>query len=123
MCSTLRESIPIAVPLGLHQTRRVLSHPFTSEGVVWFRLTGKPQGSEGMAIVNIAHFILFVRFSTLIHMRTYSLSDLAFVRRKENGGPYGFLDRNYKKRSLNLMRLSNTSPTSPACSVAFTYSP
>ena len=76
-----------------------------------------------MAIVNIAHFILFVRFSTLIRMRTYSLFDLALVCRKENGGPYGFLDRNHKKRSLNLMRLSNTSPASPACSVAFVYSP
>ena len=60
---------------------------------------GQAQGSEGMAIVNIAHFNLFVRFPTLIRMRTYCLSDLAFVCRKEKDGPYGFLDRNYEKRS------------------------
>ena len=36
-----------------------------------------------MAIVNIAHVILFARFPTLIRMQTYSLSDLAFVCRKD----------------------------------------
>ena len=76
-----------------------------------------------MAIVNIAHFILFVRFPTLIRMRTYSLSGLAFVCTKENGRPYGFLDRSYEKTSLNLMRLSNTAPPSPACSIACIDSP
>ena len=76
-----------------------------------------------MAIVNIAHFILFVRLPTLIRMRTYSLSGLAIVCTKENGGPYGFLDRNYEKMPLNLMRLSNTASPSPACSVACIDSP
>ena len=95
MCLTLRESIPIAVPLGSHQSRRLLSHHFTSEGVVRFRLTGKLQGSEG--IVNIAHFILFARFPTSIRMRTYSLSDSAFVCRKEMVYHTVILDRNYEK--------------------------
>ena len=44
------------------------------------------------------------------------LSDLAFMCSKENGEPYGLLDRNYEERPLSVMRFSSNAYTSSACS-------